>query len=567
MRNLKSFQLLCCLLSLCTIVEAANITMKAGGVDVRCWNNNLAGVAAESEWSNDGGLLINPSWSTSGTEAVYRFVLPETDLPGGMTNLQVYIFGKGKNGSGEPALYAGSGSSKIKLISALPEIKGETQAYEIPISCLTEAVGSMPGNWLDISLDFGYSDWYDIKYIKIKYTMPGIQQQSLEYYQAILESSKTLLYFYDDVASDWPRAVKSTDQMEYTFMALMPSETIFIEGINPLIDACLKIRKLVKIYQGLKGTFEEFFDWLSFTQWNDIIFNSGSGNEASFAFNEMASLANTWHNCILDNGLIDSDESTAIDFSLTNTIHRTNTLKNKVYAIQQDLMNIISNNTDDGIINCSKAGILLLNPLVSFDYEASLEGEDNYLSNLVELLELMRPIQASTLFITLNPSSAQWRLCSSTYNSGWKSSGTTVANIPTGNYTLEFSSVSGWATPAARAITLSAGSNSVTVNYQKTGQVWKVYPWYDTYVNEHYPNASYYPSSSLSIDNAGYKKYAYLGFKPGLMYGSTVTNATLYFWGICSDAGNLKCYKIQDTVSGGNNDSITWSNKPKALGL
>jgi len=546
---------------------AGDTAITRGGAGVSKWANSIvAGNAAESTWSEDGGLKIDPSWLTSGTEATYRFLLPENTLFGTMTNLRVRIYGKGQFGTWEPALYAGTGSGRIQLVGSLPETEGETPAYSIPLSCLTEAEGSIPGNWLDITLDFGYLDWYDVKYVKVEYTFSNVSQSALENYQNILNVTQTLWIFYDETADNWPHPVASTDGMEATYMAVIPSyKSVFAAG-DPLVSAILEIQKLPKLYQGLKSTFEEFFAFTDFMQACTVFFNTGSGNEASFAFNEMADLANEWKNGVSDNGQIDSDEISGINSCITNTQQRISNLDAKITAIGQNLKNIRNNYTDEGIRNCARAGLLLLSPMIEFNPESGNKLDGGYLPPIQNFLESIRPTtQLGSLTVTLNPSSAQWHLYGNGWDFGWRNSGVTVSDIPPEDgYTLEFSSVSGYTTPSPRQITINAGTNNQTVNYQQSGGVTRTLtPWYDTYVNQQYGTAKYYSAESLLINNTTNQKYTFIGFDlDGIPSGSTINKAELHLQYLCMDQSVIDIYKITDTVSGGNNDSISWNNQP-----
>lgn len=179
----------------------------------------------------------------------------------------------------------------------------------------------------------------------------------------------------------------------------------------------------------------------------------------------------------------------------------------------------------------------------------------------IEYLNSIFPA-VGTLNITLIPSSAQWRLYGNGKDYGWKGSGVLVSNIPVGNYTLEFSSISGFITPLARQVSIGVGNNSMTVNYQ-SGKTTKLYPWYDTFVNEHFPTSKFYSAQSLQIDNIAYDKYAYFGFKlNGIPLGSVINDAELHLWYTCDGTAKIDMYDVENNVSGGNNDSITWNNRP-----
>lgn len=551
------------------VAMGGDIGITRCGAGVSQWDNSIVvGDATSSKWSMDGGFVIDPSYLSSGTQATYRFLIPDPQLCGSMTNLQVRVYGKGADWRGEPALYAGSGSGRILLASSLPETESKHGPYTIPLSCLSEAEGTIPGYWLDITLKFNWNaygaDWYDVKYVQVEYSFSGVEQNALENYQSILNATQTLWTFYDEVAYKddmiWPHPVYSTDGMEATCMAVIPSyKSVFAAG-DPLASAILEILKLPKLYQGMKSTFEEYFAFTDFMQRCTVFFNTGSGNEASFAFNEMAELAEVWKNTLSNNGQIDSDEISGINAAIANAIQRINSLELKIMAIGQDMKNILNTN-GEGIRNCAKSALLLLSPMVEFDCESGDKLDGGYLHPLQDFLESIRPVQFGTLTVTLSPSSAQWRLTSGP-DTNWKSSGVTVPNISTGDYTLEFSSVPGYATPSPRQITINAGTNTQTVNYQQSGGV-TLTPWYDTYVNQQYETAKYYSAESLWINNTTNQKYTFIGFDlDGIPLGSTINKAELHLQFLCTNSSVIDMYKITDNVSGGNNDSITWNNQP-----
>jgi len=95
-------------------------------------------------------------------------------------------------------------------------------------------------------------------------------------------------------------------------------------------------------------------------------------------------------------------------------------------------------------------------------------------------------LRHATITITLAPGTAQWRV-----NGGaWQSSGATVGALFPGNYTVNYSTVSGFTTPASENIALAAGeqksinrsyssSSSLTVTLSPSGGTWSVDggPW------------------------------------------------------------------------------------------
>jgi predicted outer membrane repeat protein len=77
-------------------------------------------------------------------------------------------------------------------------------------------------------------------------------------------------------------------------------------------------------------------------------------------------------------------------------------------------------------------------------------------------------VQTGSLTVTINPSEvlseARWRLTGGP-DTTWKSSGDTINNIITGQYSLEFKDVSGWEKPSSKTITINQGSNSESGTY------------------------------------------------------------------------------------------------------
>jgi hypothetical protein len=80
-----------------------------------------------------------------------------------------------------------------------------------------------------------------------------------------------------------------------------------------------------------------------------------------------------------------------------------------------------------------------------------------------------------SLRVFINPQDAadggaMWRLAEVS-NAAWQYSGDTVSNIYPGTYTVEFSGVSGWATPAPEQVVIIRGRTALlTVTYQRTSQ-------------------------------------------------------------------------------------------------
>ena len=85
-----------------------------------------------------------------------------------------------------------------------------------------------------------------------------------------------------------------------------------------------------------------------------------------------------------------------------------------------------------------------------------------------------------SVLVTITPEEAvdtggQWRITnvSTGFDSDFQDSGTHLANVPIGNYTLEFLDVTGWITPANQSIVINSMSHSmVTGDYiRKTGSI------------------------------------------------------------------------------------------------
>ena len=87
-----------------------------------------------------------------------------------------------------------------------------------------------------------------------------------------------------------------------------------------------------------------------------------------------------------------------------------------------------------------------------------------------------QPTQTGSLSVTINPqgaidAGAQWRR---TGTSTWRNSGYTESGIPIGQYTVEFSSISGWNTPANQIVQINNGQTTyasgtyTVINYTLT---------------------------------------------------------------------------------------------------
>jgi len=219
------------------------------GVGVSVWGNGrFAGEASESMWSDNGGMVIDPSWTQiSGVEATYRFLLPEPDLAGGMFDLRVRVHGKGHEWAFEPALYAGPASNRVELTEAVPEEEG-VWVYSVPISALVDAsMGGLltPGHWLDVALVFGAFDSYDMRSVSVEYSVLGADRRALMGYQVALEGTQTLLSFAENAADGWPSGTLSTDSFERTLTAVMPGIGNFLGLIHPLGAAVVGAYKMI----------------------------------------------------------------------------------------------------------------------------------------------------------------------------------------------------------------------------------------------------------------------------------------------------------------------------------
>lgn len=114
--------------------------------------------------------------------------------------------------------------------------------------------------------------------------------------------------------------------------------------------------------------------------------------------------------------------------------------------------------------------------------ESSGSGEDRFYINDT----------VGSVCVTIEPASAVsagacWKLTQSGYDSGWKTSSTTLSDVPTGNYTITFSEPSGWGSPSGvppSAINVSVGEGA---NVSRTGiykRITSAYWWDPIEVDE-----------------------------------------------------------------------------------
>ena len=489
-------------LSAILIIISVNLTLFAGdvtliqhGSNVNSWSGEVTGKIDNSDWSSSGGLYIDPSLFGS-TTATYRFTIPASNIIGSISNLRVSVYGKGNNWAGEPSLSVGG----RVLSNSLPESEGEHGSYSIPLSSLNSTYENLPGTWLNLSLYFGAFDVYDIKYIKVQYSINGIDQEALENYQSLLNATQTLFNSYYGITHDgsyehqnnWPHAVASTEGMEKTYMAIIPGYRSVILSFNPLLSAVNEIPGLVKLYQGLKATFEDLFAYSDFMQACSVFFE----NEDTLAYNSLVNITNLWGNAISDNGTVDSDELPGIESTISDAVSKVNKLESKFITIGQNLKNIKNNNTDEGVRNCAKAGLILLSPMVKFNPDTGDIVKGGYISSykqsnnqslLVQFLDSLRPVQVTSLTVNITPSSAYWKIFKTGYDSGWQFSGSTLFNLDVGNYTLELYYVAGYNTPPSRTITISTGTNTQNIAYVAAGK----YTYVSTIFGEDYDSDSH----------------------------------------------------------------------------
>ncbi|HEX2854875.1 MAG TPA: choice-of-anchor tandem repeat GloVer-containing protein, partial [Opitutaceae bacterium] len=80
---------------------------------------------------------------------------------------------------------------------------------------------------------------------------------------------------------------------------------------------------------------------------------------------------------------------------------------------------------------------------------------------------LMGPtyVQLASLYVSLSPTSGQWRLD----GGAWQTFPASLNNLGLGNHTIEFSDIEGYVTPPLETVTLTSGMNSLSRSYAVLG--------------------------------------------------------------------------------------------------
>ncbi|HPF98582.1 MAG TPA: hypothetical protein PLE77_00840, partial [Kiritimatiellia bacterium] len=96
----------------------------------------------------------------------------------------------------------------------------------------------------------------------------------------------------------------------------------------------------------------------------------------------------------------------------------------------------------------------------------SMDGNPSTLSIFITKWMFPCPSPFGSVSCSITPAAAvsagaQWKLLSGP-DTGWKSSGATIANIPVGSYKLAFLDLSGWAKPPTTTVSVAAGQTTST---------------------------------------------------------------------------------------------------------
>ncbi len=99
------------------------------------------------------------------------------------------------------------------------------------------------------------------------------------------------------------------------------------------------------------------------------------------------------------------------------------------------------------------------------------QGDAQRAANYVRLVRdaELSADETGSLTVTISPATAvsagaQWQID----GGEWQNSGATVSDLSAGNYTVSFSSVSGWAAPAEQTVIISEQAETLTGTYTET---------------------------------------------------------------------------------------------------
>ncbi len=336
------------------------------GAGVSEWeSSDSAGKAADSEWADEGGMVLDPGLFSGDAQPVYRFNLPESIIVGENTSVTVSIYGKGKDWSYEPALWVGPEGSRYLLTDHLPEAEGWTH-FEVPADQLAglmvDAGAVMPGYTLDVMVDAQYDvvvwDWYDLKEVRINYTHEGVSSLGIQSYQTVLNGASAVLNFYEDIASAWPQPLLAQGDLAQLLQPSIPTVSLGV----PFLDIAWETFGLIHDFELLYDVLGGVFTWMDFMMSVDVY----PGSETNSAFQAFANLGTNWWDALEDDGQISDGEAGTINSAIQNTQDRLDDLEAELIDVAADMEGFLSH-TDPGVVNYAKLGLQALAPMLLFD--------------------------------------------------------------------------------------------------------------------------------------------------------------------------------------------------------
>jgi|GEM_PF-4845264 len=326
-------------------------------------------------------------------------------------------------------------------------------------------------------------------------------------------------------------------------------------------------------------------DWMKFDStlgWSTMAeYKNGINNKCVSAYQHCEALAVLWKQGF------DTLDSTAVVTKITE-------LQSELDDVEIFLEQVVSTGNKplyeiymkrwtegDGTLGSSDSGDLMAEvmirsfaPLIAYNFsqtQTPVARSDSFLISLSNSLAAqLSDLTYGSLTVTINPSevqsSALWRLTSGP-DTSWKQSGYPISNIPTGSYTLEFSSVAGWTNPASRTIAINEGANTEQGTYIQLGGVTVPFsPIADTYVYEASPNQNYGGEDILIITRitpgsytCGLIKFNLNSIPSGSIVNSVEIEMSLQHY---DPSGLPHTVGIDNVIGSWSESNVNWINRP-----
>jgi autotransporter-associated beta strand protein len=351
------------------ILDPTTIVIERPATAVSGWWQGLdANDISSSAWANEGGLVLGPGISES--QPVYRFLLPPPTMGcGQLENLTISLYGKGDFWTGEPELLLGPSFATSQ--GDLPEAE-DWHPYSFTgadARILLEPIGApYSGYMLNVMVDTGMLDWYDLKELRVTYEYSGLPRVWLEGYQVSVGAAKAIFAFDEDVGARWGQnlelnAIKDATQKTISFaLSLIPFATA-----DSFTDALHAFDTSLKELLDLLAPLQSQAEWVSFLSRYTVDLNEHNPHgPLQDAFNALLPVSEQWLSS-MDDGVITDSEAVTLNSKIHTALTNLSLLEAALSSVVSWATEVVHDDQNPAMVNCAKVVIKSLSPLMQYD--------------------------------------------------------------------------------------------------------------------------------------------------------------------------------------------------------